>query len=54
MLCSKIIHVYSPQWKGANQAQSIGELDKAVKNILTVADTNAIKTLALPSISSGK
>ena len=54
MLCSKIIHVYSPQWNGVNQAHSISELDKAVKNILTISDTNEIKTLALPSISSGK
>ena len=54
MLCTKIVHVYSPQWNGTNQAQSISELDKAVKNILTISDTNEIKTLALPSISSGK
>jgi len=54
MLCSKIIHVYSPQWNGVNQAHSISELDKAVKNILIIADTNEIKTIALPSISSGK
>jgi len=53
MLCSKIIHVYSPQWDSTNQAHSISELDKAVKNILTIADKNEIETIALPSISSG-
>lgn len=54
MLCSKILHVYSPSWNTSAQAQCVADLDKAVKNILTLADANNIKTLALPSVSSGK
>lgn len=53
MLCQKIIHVYSPHWDSSNQAKKISDLTDVVKNILTLADTNKLKTIALPSISSG-
>lgn len=53
MLCKNIIHVYSPSWDTMQQVQRIEELTKTVQNILTIADTNGLKTVALPSISSG-
>ena len=53
MLCKNIIHVYSPSWDTMQQVQRIEELTKTVQNILTIADTNQLKTVALPSISSG-
>lgn len=53
MLCQKIIHVNSPAWDTSNQPKKISDLTQVVKNILTLADTNKLKTIALPSISSG-
>lgn len=46
-----VIHVNSPTWGSANSTQN---LEKAVKNILTLADDKHLKTLAIPSVSSGK
>ncbi len=46
-----VIHVCSPTWGQQNAQQS---LEKAVKNILILADEKNLKSLALPSISSGK
>lgn len=46
-----VIHVNSPTWSQANSQQN---LEKAVKNILALADEKHLKSLALPSISSGK
>ena len=46
-----VIHVCSPTWGQQNATQS---LEKAVKNILTLADSKNLKSLAVPSISSGK
>lgn len=51
--CNHIIHVYSPSWEDENQAGSIANLTKAVENILTLCNTQGIKTVAVPSISSG-
>ncbi|CAF0753008.1 unnamed protein product [Didymodactylos carnosus] len=51
---TKLIHVYSPQWSAAQQAECIGQLDKAVNNILQIADANMLTAVALPSVSSGK
>ncbi|KAL9961381.1 hypothetical protein ACROYT_G030305 [Oculina patagonica] len=45
-----IIHVHSPPW--GNDA-SVENLEKAVKNVLTLADEKNIKTIAIPSIGSG-
>lgn len=53
MLCKNIIHVHSPSWDTSNQPKKINDLTQVVKNILTLADTNKLKTIALPSISSG-
>ena len=46
-----VIHVNSPSW-GDTNAQA--ELDKAVGNILALASNKNLKSVALPSISSGK
>lgn len=45
-----VIHVNSPSW-GSTNAQQM--LDTAVKNILSLADEKNLKSVALPSISSG-
>ena len=46
-----VIHVNSPSW-GSTNAQQM--LDTAVKNILSLADEKNLKSVALPSISSGQ
>lgn len=53
MLCKNIIHVYSPSWDTMQQVQRIDELTKVVQNILTLAETKNLQSVALPSISSG-
>ncbi|GFN81083.1 core histone macro-h2a.1 [Plakobranchus ocellatus] len=45
-----VIHVNSPTWSENNAQQN---LDKAVKNVLKLADDKFLKSVALPSISSG-
>ena len=45
-----MIHVHSPTW---GSDSSVDNLEKAVKNVLTLADEKNIKTIALPSIGSG-
>ncbi|KAL3876339.1 hypothetical protein ACJMK2_034200 [Sinanodonta woodiana] len=45
-----VIHVNSPSW-GSQNAQQM--LEKTVKNVLTLADEKNLKSIALPSISSG-
>ncbi|CAG5122719.1 unnamed protein product [Candidula unifasciata] len=45
-----VIHVNSPTW---NEANALQNLDKAVKNVLRLADEKNLKSVALPSISSG-
>ncbi|KAK3759609.1 hypothetical protein RRG08_016347 [Elysia crispata] len=45
-----VIHVNSPTWSETNAQQN---LDKAVKNVLKLADDKSLKSVALPSISSG-
>merc|ERR1719239_45032 len=45
-----VIHVNSPTWSETNSQQN---LDKAVKNVLKLADDKQLKSVALPSISSG-
>ena len=51
MLAKYVLHVNSPTWGQAN-AQKL--LSEAVANILKHADDKNLKTVALPSISSGK
>lgn len=51
---SHLIHVFSPQWNAGAQDQCIGDLDKATTNILTLADQQGLKSVALPSVSSGQ
>lgn len=50
LLSKYVIHVNSPTWGSANSQQM---LEKAVKNVLTLADEKNLKSLAVPSISSG-
>ncbi|XP_065178435.1 core histone macro-H2A.1-like [Sycon ciliatum] len=47
---SHVIHVHSPQW---GTATSEDDLEKCVKNCLSLADTSQVKSLALPSVGSG-
>lgn len=54
LAASYLIHVNSPTWNAANSADCIAELDKATMNILTLADNKGLKSVALPSISSGQ
>lgn len=46
-----VIHVNSPGW-GSQNAQQM--LDTATKNVLKLADEKNLKSIAIPSISSGK
>ena len=46
-----VIHVNSPSW-GDSQAQQ--QLKTAVENVLKLAEDKNLKSVALPSISSGK
>jgi histone H2A len=46
-----VIHVNSPTW-GNQNAQQL--LEKTIKNILALADEKNLKTIAIPSVSSGK
>ncbi|BFZ03876.1 hypothetical protein BsWGS_06915 [Bradybaena similaris] len=46
-----VIHVNSPKWSDNNSQQQLG---LAVKNVLKLADDKQLKSLALPSISSGR
>lgn len=53
LLCDKIMHVNSPSWDQSLQTQKINELSRTVENILCLAEENKLKSIALPSISSG-
>lgn len=53
LLCKKIIHINSPSWESSQQILKINELTKTVENILVLAETNKLKSVALPNISSG-
>lgn len=46
-----IIHCNGPTWKTDNAQQL---LDKVIKNILTLADQKNLKSIAIPSIGSGR
>lgn len=45
-----LINVHSPSWNSQNAQQN---LEKAIRNILTLADEKKLKSLALPSVGSG-
>ncbi|CAF1094007.1 unnamed protein product [Adineta ricciae] len=53
LTASHLIHVHSPKWNAETQDQCIGDLDRATLNILTLADQQGLKSVAVPSISSG-
>lgn len=53
LLCQKLIHVHSPSWDTSKQTLKINELSRCVENILLIAESNKLKSIALPSISSG-
>ncbi|KAG8229252.1 hypothetical protein J437_LFUL007176 [Ladona fulva] len=46
-----VIHVNGPTW---NEADAAEKLEKTVKNLLTLADQKNLKSLAIPSIGSGR
>ena len=54
LIASHLIHVHSPKWNAETQDQCIGDLDRATLNILTLADQQGLKSVAVPSISSGQ
>lgn len=45
-----VVHVHSPPWENDD---SVENLEKAVKSVLTLADEKNIKSIAIPSIGSG-
>ena len=51
-----VIHVNGPTWGGMTGAggEKASDLEKAVKNCLSLADTKEFKSIALPSIGSGR
>lgn len=53
MKVTKILHVHCPTYNSAEEEQSTESLMKALKNVLTVADDENLKTLAIPSIGTG-
>ena len=46
-----VIHVNGPTWKTDNAQQL---LEKAIKNCLTLADDKHLKSIAFPSVGSGR
>ena len=48
--CKHVIHVHSPGWPGTDAVEN---LDKSVKNCLTLAENKNLSTVAFPSIASG-
>ena len=46
-----VIHCYSPSW-GTDRCEEL--LDKTVKNCLALADEKKLKSVAFPSIGSGR
>lgn len=49
--CKHVIHVHSPGW---NTTDAVPNLEKAVKNCLTLAENKNLLTVAFPSIASGQ
>ncbi|CAG0896325.1 unnamed protein product [Darwinula stevensoni] len=51
-----VIHVNGPTWGGMTGAggEKASDLEKAVKNCLSLADSREFKSIALPSIGSGR
>ena len=48
---SKVIHCNSPSW---NKSSGVMDLHKTIENCLKLADTENMKSIALPSVGSGK
>ncbi len=48
--CKHVIHVHSPQW---SDKEAVPNLEKTVKNCLTLAENKNLSTVAFPSIASG-
>lgn len=49
--CKHVVHVHSPSW---GDDDSVDNLEKAVKNCLTLAENKNLSTVAFPSIASGQ
>lgn len=47
----KIIHCNSPSW---NSSSGADDLEKTIQNCLKLADKEHLKSVALPSVGSGK
>eukprot|EP00794_Sanderia_malayensis_P011920 gene11920-13154_t len=50
LLAKHVIHCHSPVWGRGNPVEN---LEKTVRNVLTLADSEALQSIALPSIGSG-
>lgn len=48
--CKHVIHVHSPQWL---DKEAVPNLEKAIKNCLTLAENHNLSTVAFPSVASG-
>ena len=47
----KIIHCNSPSW---SKSQDVADLQRTIENCLKMADKEHMKSIALPSVGSGK
>lgn len=48
--CKHVIHVHSPSWPSTDAVEN---LEKAIKNCLTLAENKNLSTVAFPSVASG-
>lgn len=48
--CKFVVHVHSPSW---GDTDAVPNLEKSVKNCLTLAENKNLSTIAFPSIASG-
>lgn len=48
--CKHVIHVHSPSWPSTDAVEN---LEKSVKNCLTLAENKNLSTVAFPSVASG-
>ncbi|CAI7999603.1 Core histone macro-H2A.1 [Geodia barretti] len=48
--CKHVLHVHSPSW---GDDDAVTNLEKAVKNCLTLAENKNLSTVAFPSVASG-
>ncbi|KAK1166015.1 protein mono-ADP-ribosyltransferase PARP14-like [Acipenser oxyrinchus oxyrinchus] len=51
--CKYVIHALGPRWNAAEAKKAVYQLEKAVKESLSVAETYNCTSIAIPAISSG-